>query len=148
MTTSNNMTEQRLQDALSRLLEGKPVNTRLDGRISIKRINDEAGLTHGAIYYYKDFICKAKVEIELFKKSKKSSDILDNAVESLPETKKLRRERDNEKRLKNEYREQVGNLKHLSDEVVKVNVSLAFRVLELENEIRRQSDEKIVHLPR
>ena len=143
-----NITDQRLQDALNRLLERKPLKTKADGKISIKRINDEAGLSQGAIYYYKEFISKAKIEIELYKQNQKKADFGINEIEVLPETKRLRKERDNEKRLKDKYREEKDSIKCLSDEIVQANVTLAFRVLELENEMRRQSESKVIHLPR
>lgn len=143
-----NVTEQRLVDALNRLLEGKPVNTKLDGRISIKRINDEAGLSQGAVYYYKDFVSKAREEIDLFKKNQRINDSLSSRDVDLSKTKKLRREINKEKRLKDDYREQLGNQKVLNDMVVQANVSLAFRILELENEIRRNLDAKVLQLSR
>lgn len=37
----------RLEQALERLIDGKPLKTKSDGRISFKRINDEAGLSSG-----------------------------------------------------------------------------------------------------
>ena len=54
MKEKSEITLQLLNEALDRLLSGSPVNTKLDGKISIKRINDEAKLSRGAIYYYND----------------------------------------------------------------------------------------------
>ncbi|NBK99881.1 MAG: hypothetical protein EOM50_18095 [Erysipelotrichia bacterium] len=44
MKEKSEITLQLLNEALDRLLSGSPVNTKLDGKISIKRINDEAKL--------------------------------------------------------------------------------------------------------
>ncbi|WP_305420170.1 hypothetical protein [Photobacterium leiognathi] len=50
----------RLEQALQRLVDGNPIKTKPDGRISLKRINDEAGLSSGGIYYYSSFVEMAK----------------------------------------------------------------------------------------
>ncbi|MBF4227949.1 hypothetical protein EAY83_23820, partial [Vibrio anguillarum] len=50
------ITLQRLELALNRLIDGKPEKTSNDGKINLKRINDEAGLSSGGIYYYKEFV--------------------------------------------------------------------------------------------
>lgn len=50
----------RLEQALQRLVDGNPIKTKPDGRISLKRINDEAGLSSGGIYYYSSFVETAK----------------------------------------------------------------------------------------
>jgi len=121
-------------------LLGNPVRTKADGRVSIKRINDEAGLSRGAIYYYKDFVDDAKRKIEQYKlnKSHSSSPNMKQSAEQ-----KLKSQRDNEKRLKDSYREQVSNLEGLNDALVTQNVSLAFRCMELQEEIRAITSGKI-----
>ncbi|WP_305842096.1 hypothetical protein [Photobacterium leiognathi] len=55
----------RLEQALQRLVDGNPIKTKPDGRISLKRINDEAGLSSGGIYYYSSFVEMAKKTIQL-----------------------------------------------------------------------------------
>jgi hypothetical protein len=64
------VTEARLEDALERLLAGKPQHTLADGRISVARINQEATLNRGAIYHHKELLAKAKVAIAGHKNSK------------------------------------------------------------------------------
>lgn len=44
-------TTQRLESALKRLIEGKPERTPNDGKLNLSRINKEAGLSSGGIYY-------------------------------------------------------------------------------------------------
>ena len=85
MKEKSEITLQLLNEALDRLLSGSPVNTKLDGKISIKRINDEAKLSRGTIYYYKDFVELAKEKIQEHKNNV--------TVEKSPETKeeKLRK---------------------------------------------------------
>jgi hypothetical protein len=127
----------RLDDALKRLLAGTPERTKADGKISIMRINEEAGLSRGNIYHYKEFITKAKVEIQLYNDNKKRSYIIDNQGDKKNKEEKLRFQRDKEKRLKVEYHEQAKNYKQLTDQLVRENASLAFRCMELSDELDR-----------
>ncbi|PKH88903.1 hypothetical protein [Colwellia sp. Bg11-28] len=129
-------TEKLLRDAFARLLEGKPINTEADGKVSIKRINDEATLSLSSIYYYKDFVKEAKIAIRDYKisKNKKNSEKEFDAEEE--EITKLRAELKNEKRLKSKYRDEKNNQKSLNNEVVIENTSLAYRLFELHDEQR------------
>ena len=133
--SNSEITLLRLDDALKRLLSGTPERTKTDGKISIMRINEEAGLSRGNIYHYKEFIIRAKVEIELYNDSKKKSDIIDNQEGKKNKEEKLRFQRDKEKRLKVEYHEQAKNYKQLTDQLVRENASLAFRCMELSDEL-------------
>lgn len=65
LTERGKLTIIRLEQALERLLNGVPERTPHDGRVNLSRINQEAGLSSGGIYYYDEFVQKAK---ELFTK--------------------------------------------------------------------------------
>lgn len=143
--SNSEITLLRLDDALKRLLSGTPERTKTDGKISIMRINEEAGLSRGNIYHYKEFIIRAKVEIELYNDSKKKSDIIDNQEGKKNKEEKLRFQRDKEKRLKVEYHEQAKNYKQLTDQLVRENASLAFRCMELSDEVDNKNN-KIVSI--
>ena len=146
MNNDKDATLQRLEDALGRLKRGEPERTKADGKISVKRINDEAGLSRGAIYYYKEFVRKAKGEITVFNEERRKSAAIDKIEANETTESKLRKERDSEKRLKNNYREQLNSYKLLTDEVVKENVSLAFRCMELQDEINMLHDKKVTRI--
>ena len=137
MKEKSEITLQLLNEALDRLLSGSPVNTKLDGKISIKRINDEAKLSRGAIYYYKDFVELAKEKIQEHKNDVK--------VEKSPATKeeKLRNQKKKKKRLKKDYYEQVSTLNGLNDAMVAENAVLAYRCMVLEDEINALTNGKI-----
>lgn len=136
----------RLKMALNRLLQGKPELTKADGRISISRINKEAGLSQGAIYYYKEFVHEAKQTIS----NHKQNVSVQHHTEAQPNTPdplgRLRQSVQDESRLKYKYREQRDDFKASMDELVKENVSLAFRALELEDENRQLSKGKVIVL--
>ena len=75
LTERGKLTIIRLEQALERLLNGVPERTPHDGRVSLSRINQEAGLSSGGIYYYDEFVQKAKRAIHEIK--------IDNAVSTV-----------------------------------------------------------------
>ncbi len=139
-------TLQRLIDAFERLKLGRPERTPTDGKISIKRINDEAGLSQGAVYYYKSFLSTAKAEIIILEADRKKRQVIDGLELDQTGEAKLRSDRDREKRLKTKYRSEVSNFKQLSDVMVKENVSLAFHCMELQQELARATAWKITSI--
>ncbi|MGP8288791.1 hypothetical protein ACT3OH_00775 [Vreelandella zhanjiangensis] len=119
-------TLQLLEAALQRLLQGQPEKTPNDGRINISRINDEAGLSAGAIYYYKDFLIKSRRVIEKHKINK-DHDTRETKAKNLD---RLRAQRDNEVRLKEKYRHQRDEIKSFCDKVIEKNANLEFTLYE------------------
>jgi hypothetical protein len=116
----------RLEQALERLIDGKPLKTKSDGRISLKRINDEAGLSSGGIYYYSSFVEKANGIIETAKRK-----VVDGKrVQHKQFEHKLREQRDKEKQLKERYKGQRDQIKAFSDLVVAHNAQLEFTLFE------------------
>lgn len=148
MSSQKEFTLQRLRDAFERLRAGKPERTKADGKVSIKRVNDEAGLSQGAIYYYKAYVEELRAEIRIIEAEREKRQVVDDMGLNLSIESKLRLERDREKRLKIEYRDQVKNLKQLSDKIIAENVSLAFRCRELQDELSRASAMKVAYISR
>ncbi|EPP2131810.1 hypothetical protein ACUNB4_004705 [Vibrio alginolyticus] len=50
--------EEKLEKALERLQAGKPIRTKAKGRLTLNKINNEAGLGRSYIHKFKDFIEK------------------------------------------------------------------------------------------
>ena len=140
----SDMTLQQLEAAFERLKNGTPERTKADDKISILRINEEAGLSRGGIYYYKDFVIKAKAEIEAIKNQRKTQNAIRDVVAKENKTDKLRAERDKEKRLKVDYRNQVNEFSQFSDQLVIENVLLAFRCYELQERETKRERMKVV----
>ncbi|EIM7728362.1 hypothetical protein LN119_001715 [Salmonella enterica subsp. enterica serovar Coeln] len=120
------LTIMRLEQALERLLNGVPERTPHDGRVSLSRINQEAGLSSGGIYYYDEFVQKAKRAIHERK--------LDNAVSTVAPGKasvdKMRAQRDKERELKERYKLQRDNIKNFCDQIIAKNAQLEFSLFE------------------
>jgi len=130
------LTLQRLEAALQRLLDGTPERTADDGKLNINRINDEAGLSSGAIYYYKDFMAKARAVIS---ERKKPSLTISNSAKI--STHSIRQQRDEEKRLKEKYRAQRDEIKSFCDKVVAQNANLEFALFEASERISQLEQE-------
>ena len=125
----------RLEQALARLLTGTPERTAPDGKINISRINNEAGLSVSGINYYKDFIIEANKKISRHKKQIQNEQEDETFEEELSEVDKVKGKLSDALRLKNKYYQDLGDQKTINNGVVAQNISLAFRVSELEGEI-------------
>ncbi len=116
----------RLERALERLLNGVPERTPHDGRVSLSRINQEAGLSSGGIYYYNEFVQKAKRAIHERK--------FDNAVSTIESGKasvdRMRVQRDKERELKERYKAQRDDIKEFCDKIIAQNAKLEFSLFE------------------
>ena len=142
-----NNTELELEAALGRLLNGAPLNTPNDGKINIKRINDEAGLTKSNIYHYKEFVERAKTTIAKHLSNTPVKQSLEhNEEDSQAEINKLKVKLKNEQRLKGNYLKSLNVHKLMTDKLVIENVSMAFRILELEDKNRSLDHDKIARL--
>jgi len=143
-----NLTVKRLETALERLINGNPERTPNDGKISLSRINKEAGLSSGGIYYYAEFVDKARKEIEKHNSKKYTF----SSTSSKISIDKLRAQRDKERELKERYRSQRDEIKKFCDQVVARNANLEFSLYEaleridaLEAEVKKV---KVVELDR
>lgn len=136
VTERSEITLQRLESALQRLTEGTPERTPNDGKISISRINEEAGLSAGAIYYYKAFIEKARQVIAAIKSSNQSQPTAKKVT-----VENIRNQRDDEKRLKEKYRAQRDEIKLFCDQVVAKNANLEFALFEALERIQQLEEE-------
>jgi hypothetical protein len=139
-------TVQRLEQALERLFEGKPERTVGDGKVNLSRINKEAGLAVGGIYYYKDFIKAAKKKIKSHIEGLQNQEEDKEFEEELSELDRAKAKLKDAERLKKKYRQDFKEQKMLNDGVVAQNISLAFRVLELEDEVKSNTRGQIHNL--
>ncbi|TVP14811.1 MULTISPECIES: hypothetical protein [Shewanella] len=140
------ITEQRLRNALRRLLDGQPERTKADGKISLLRINKEAGCSQGLIYKYPEVIADARVAIKHHIAKQKSQVGLESQSAGVAKEARLRAERDKQAELKHRYREQRDNFQALADDTVKRESALLFRCHELQLELNQYDSSKIVLL--
>lgn len=142
---SRAITELRLQEALDRLLNNSPVNVKRSGKLTLNKINREAGLGNSYIHKFQDFVERIKPQIEEFNKTYKQTQseiILDES--SPDEVSRLKVQLKKEKRLKEQYRTERDEAKTIHKELEGLNSSLMFRLHELQEEARHR---KVIELP-
>jgi len=126
------VTEERLKAALERLLAGKPERINNVGKLSLNKINNEAGLGHSYIHKFEDFVRDiAKPAIEAFNanydplktehESKKSHGLNDIEI--------LKARIDKEIRLKELYRKERDELKFINKNLEQQNSRVRLRVV-------------------
>jgi predicted NodU family carbamoyl transferase len=128
------LTNQELEQALNRIINNQTIRVSPNRKLSVKAVEDEAGLGDGTAYYYKEVVQKIKSSI-----ADKSSHTVD--VSTL-ENEKLRERLKNESKLKEKYREEITNLKSKLSLLAAQNNEFAIsiqqyeqRVLELESNV-------------
>lgn len=134
----------RLEAALKRLESATPNRVKANGKITLNKINNEAGLGHSYIHKFTDFVRnEANPRIKTY--NEKLSELINNGhvvkndgVE-LSEVDKLKAELKREKSLKEKYRKERDDAIKCKKELEELNVSLMFRLHELQNEIRINS---------
>ncbi|HBK3326026.1 TPA: hypothetical protein KDX74_003605 [Vibrio parahaemolyticus] len=130
--------EEKLQLALDRLQDGKPLRTKTTGRLTLNKINNEAGLGRSYIHKFKEFVDKvANPAIEAY------NEILDNPelfvvaplTEDMSEIDRLKADLKKQTELKEDYRAERDEALAINDELEALNKSLMFRVFELQQEL-------------
>ena len=139
LSEKGQLTKTRLEQALKRLLDGKPERTPNDGRLSLSRVNKEAGLSSGGIYYYDDFVKKVRVIIH---ERKIDNSISDSSLGKITAD-RMRAQRDKERELKERYRSQRDSIKEFCDQIVAKNAQLEFALFEALDKIERLESEAL-----
>lgn len=130
---------ERLQDALDRLLAGKPERVKATGRITLNKINLEAGFGQSYIHKFKSFITDvANPAIEKYNNNLGKPDLVSQSVtpssEEISVVDKLKADLKREENLKNKYRKERDDLKAKLREQEALNNTLMYRVYELQEE--------------
>ncbi|UDM64320.1 hypothetical protein KIJ96_20315 (plasmid) [Pseudoalteromonas piscicida] len=124
----------RLRAALERLIAGKPEKVSRSGKLTLNRINNEAGLGHSYIYKFEDFVeQEAKPAIEAFNTNydpvKAKLQLNNNELSDID---KLKLKIKKEAALKKQYRQERDNMLTINKELEAQNCSLMFRLYELQ----------------
>ncbi|WP_261882298.1 hypothetical protein [Vibrio pelagius] len=137
MQGKKSLTEARLHEALNRLLNGKPTRVKTTGKLTLNKINNEAGLGNSYVHKFHDFIAYANPIIAEFNEEKRKlveegfsiSDI------QLTELEKLKAEKKRERQLKEKYKHERDDARKAKVELEALNNSLMFRLYELQEEL-------------
>ncbi|ELA8120915.1 hypothetical protein RGL58_002054 [Vibrio parahaemolyticus] len=136
--SKSQITRVELENALKRILSGKTMQIDPNRKISVKAVEEEAGLGDGSAYYYKDIVATIKeTALQNSPKSIKQS-IYEEKISS------LRERLANEKRLKEKYYKQAEDYKEKLSEMASQHNQLAlmiqqyqYKVSELESNIEQ-----------
>ncbi len=139
---SRELTEGRLRAALQRLLDGKPERLEKVGKLSLNKINKEAGLSHSYINKFKDFVeNEATPAIAEYNKNYDPlvEQLKSGTTENLSNMDKLRAKLKKEIALKEQYRKERDDSNAAKKLLEKQISTLMFRVYELQHELRRSN---------
>ena len=135
--------EQRLEDALERILIGKPERVKLTGKLTLNKINKEAGLGHSYIHKFPDFVAKTIPVIDKYNEKKRP---LDDGEQNFKDAglcyvEKIRGELNREIKLKEKYYKEKKDLNLKLKELEIQNNTLMYRVFELQNLVGSSVDD-------
>ncbi len=103
--SKSQITKVELEQALGRILSGKTHRVDPARKISVKAVEEEAGLGDGSAYYYKDIVQKIKESAIRNSPKIRNQNAYEDKISS------LRDRLNKEIKLKEKYREQVEDLK-------------------------------------
>jgi len=142
---TKDITEARLNNALARLLKGQPERVKKQGKLSLNRINNEAGLGHSYIHKFKDFVDDiANPAIEKFNKEY-DPNTSENDDEPSSDVEKLQKKLKKEIALKTKYRKERDEAIMIQKELETLNSTLMFRVYELQEKLRSNNIIELSH---
>jgi hypothetical protein len=131
--------EEKLHKALARIQNGKPLRTKAKGRLTLNKINNEAGLGRSYIHKFKEFVDKvANPTIETYNEmldNPRISEVDKPIAEDMSEIDTLKDELRKQIELKEGYRAERDEALAINDELEALNKSLMFRVYELQQEL-------------
>ena len=139
MSKSEN-TKLKLEEALSRILNGNPCLVPASQKLSVKAVEEEAGLGSGSIYYYKDIVAKIK---DYSTKQKTQNNNL-NFYES--KIKDLKMKLSNETRLKEKYRNEINGLKNKLANMASQHNRLALTIQQYQYKIAELESSQLIKL--
>lgn len=136
--SKSQITKVELEQALKRILSGKTHRIDPERKISVKAVEEEAGLGDGSAYYYKDIV--QKIKESAIRNSPKT--IAQNAYED--KISSLRERLKKEISLKEKYRAQTEDLKEQLSNMASQHNQLAlmiqqyqYKISELESDIEQ-----------
>jgi chromosome segregation ATPase len=136
--SKSQITKVELEQALERILSGKTHRVDPARKISVKAVEEEAGLGDGSAYYYKDIVQKIKESAIRNSPKVKTQNAYEDKISS------LRDRLNKEIKLKEKYRGQVEEMKDQLASMASQHNQLAlmiqqyqYRISELESNVER-----------
>ena len=127
--SKSELTKVKLENAITRILEQKTKRIPSSQKLSVKGVEEEAGLGDGSAYYYKDIVEKIKILAVQNSPQAKSQNIYEEKISS------LRERLNNETRLKTKYRTQIEELKEQLSKMASQHNQLALLIQQYQYKI-------------
>ena len=149
MSSSKELTEGRLIEALERLLKGIPRNVKAKGKLTLNKINNEAKLGNSYVHKFPDFVAYAKPLIDEYNQNRDKAmttglDVEINDVE-LDEVDKLKTQLRKALELKDRYRLERDNAVEARQQLEHKYSELMFHAHELQEDLNNRSN-IVMHL--
>lgn len=123
------ITRAELEDALKRILSDETERIDPNRRLSVKVVEEEAGLGDGSAYYYKDIVTTIKEAVIQNSPKVRKQSIYEEEISGLKD--RLA----NEKRLKEKYYKQVEEYKNKLGEMASQHNQLALMVQQYQYQV-------------
>lgn len=140
---ASNKTEGLLVNALQRLLDGKPLKVKAKGKLTLNRINNEAGLGNSYVHKFKEFVAYAKPVIEKYNlnREKAMATGLDLEVETpLNEIDALKAKLKKVEALKDKYRMERDDAIEARKILEHKYSELMFRAYDMQEELQTKNE--------
>ncbi|MEZ9205061.1 hypothetical protein AB4151_22135 [Vibrio splendidus] len=140
---ASNKTEGLLVNALQRLLDGKPLKVKAKGKLTLNRINNEAGLGNSYVHKFKEFVAYAKPVIEKYNlnREKAMATGLDLEVETpLNEIDALKAKFKKVEALKDKYRMERDDAIEARKILEHKYSELMFRAYDMQEELQTKNE--------
>jgi len=139
MSRDKALTEALLQEALDRLLKGQPRKINISGKLTLNKINDEAGLSHSYVYKFTDFVTRTNPLIKEYNLNRDRAITTGLDIEvgaPLSEIDNLKAELARERKLKDKYRLERDNAIEARKLLEAQHSELMFRAYELQVDLQ------------
>ncbi|MBF4249534.1 hypothetical protein EA007_00620 [Vibrio anguillarum] len=137
--SKSQITRVELENALKRILSRQTERIDPNRKISVKAVEEEAGLGDGSAYYYKDIVAKIKNAAIQHSPKVKSHNVYEEKIA------KLRERLANEIRLKDKYRQQVEDYKEQLANMASQHNQLALMIQQYQYKIAELESSSKIH---
>ncbi|EGR1893237.1 hypothetical protein [Vibrio vulnificus] len=132
--SKSQITKVELENALKRILSGKTERINPNRKISVKAVEEEAGLGNGSAYYYKDIVSTIKETAINNSPKARNQNLYEEKIAN------LRERLANEKRLKEKYYKQAEDYKEQLSEMASQHNQLALMIQQYQYKVAEFED--------
>ncbi|MCC4782117.1 hypothetical protein LMH77_04350 [Vibrio lentus] len=132
----SHITRLKIEEALERILQRKPKVISSTQKISVKAVEEEAGLGSGSVYYYPDIVSKIKNHSFKKQSNAQNSSLYEEKITALKE--KLKKETKLKEKYRSEVRElknQLANMASQHNQLALIIQQYEYKILEVEAQV-------------